>query len=239
MKHLNMVVASIRALGLPRDKYEIIIVGGYEHCGCVHIPFNDSLMARWWITRKKNMITTAATYENIVYMHDYFALSPGWLKAFEGLDFKVAMTQIRYRDGRRFRDWCIDAMCDDFGRERMLPYDIKHLSKIMYISGGFWVAKRSVMCEFPQDERRYANDGEDIAWSHQVRSKYDFTMAYHPDSYAVVLKDDKLCSFTEMGSSSLEYVKNLTEGQIHEIGQYTKDKANATCRRLGLPCDGC
>lgn len=235
------------------DNYEIIIVGKYLKRNpalwaspAIYIPFNDALMPGW-ITRKKNMITTAASFDTIVYMHDYFAVSPGFMEAFCETDadgqrverkFNIGMTQIKYRTGKRFRDWCIDAMVDQFGRKRMLPYDITNLSTIMYISGGYWIARRDVMCGEPQDERFRAGQGEDIDWSHRVRDKYGFTMLYHPDSYAICLKDEKPCVLEEMDDEVAAIVKHLTNEEIDELKKYSNEKWATTARNCGMPCNG-
>jgi len=234
----------------PVCDYETIVVGGkyldLRDEACVHIPFNDSIRPGW-ITRKKNMITTAAQYDTIVYMHDYFALSPGFLEAFYETDadgqrverkFNIGMTQIKYRNGKRFRDWCIDAMIDQFARQRMLPYDVTNLSTIMYISGSYWIAKRDVMCEEPQDERFMAGQAEDIDWSHRVRDKFGFTMLYHPDSYAICLKDDKPCVHEEMTDETVNIVKNLTNEEIDELKKYSNGHWAETARNIGMPCNG-
>jgi hypothetical protein len=247
---LDEVIGSIfdASRNSPGTGVEIIVVGGRNplRYGVIHIPFNDSLIPGW-ITRKKNMITTAASYDTIVYMHDYLAVSPGFIKAFyetnsEGdsveRKFNIGMTQIKYENGRRFRDWCIDAMIDQLGRERMLPYDVGHLSKIMYISGSYWVAKRNVMCQEPLNEQFAAGQGEDIDWSHRVRDKFGFTMLYHPESYAICLKPDKPCVHLEMSDETANIVKKLTNEEIDELKRYSQEKWAETARNCGMPCNG-
>ena len=51
---------------------QIIVVGGenlYNNDNITHIPFDESIK-EGWITKKKNIITENAKYDNIVYMHD-------------------------------------------------------------------------------------------------------------------------------------------------------------------------
>lgn len=232
-------IESIRT-AMGKKEHEIITVGPtkLKHLVDYAIPFNEHIIPGW-ITRKKNIITTAAKHENIVYMHDYFGISEGWLKAFEGLDFKIAMTQIKYATGSRFRDWSLDACVDQFERQRLLPYDVKHLSKIMYISGGYWVAKRDIMLEYPLDERRRMGWEEDIEWSHTVRERVGFTMAYHPESYAICLKANKDPVFKEMDDNNVKRVKELTEDQINELYRYSRKKHLKKSRHRHLPCYGC
>ena len=72
--HVSDIVDSIRANNIPNNCYEIIIVGGdnkYQHFHDVHhIEFDDITKPKW-ITKKKNLITKHAKYDNIVYSHDY------------------------------------------------------------------------------------------------------------------------------------------------------------------------
>jgi len=115
-------------------------------------------------------------------MHDYLQLEPGWYEGFEkfGEDYKVCMTRMIQPNGQRFRDWTLWAGDSPKlgldSHECLLPYDVTHLSKFMYISGAYWIAKKDVMREFPLDEMRIWGQGEDVEWSHRVRKKYDFSI---------------------------------------------------------------
>lgn len=175
--HLGAVLDSIRALRVP--EHEIVVVGGRPADGVRHVPFDES-ERRGWITRKKNIITSEARYENIVYMHDYVSLDVGWYDGFlrHGDDFELCMTRVLNADGHRFRDWCVNphdahrlnALLPEPLRrfEYLLPYGVTNLSRFQYFSGAYWVAKRSVMLEHPLDESLAWGEGEDIAWSRAV-----------------------------------------------------------------------
>lgn len=169
---------------------EIIVVGGRSpNPHVVHIPFDETVKPKW-ITRKKNIITGTAKYENIAYCHDYVRFMPGWAEGWENHPFEVGMNPIEMLDGRRYRDW-IMCHCDTANvarkacgipdsRQNLIPYSETRLSKLQYISGAYWVAKKSVMLEFPLDEKLGWGEGEDIIWSHRVCRKHDFTI--NPDS---------------------------------------------------------
>lgn len=191
-KQLNFIIDSIEKQKIPN--YEIVLVGGdgINRDNVVHIPF-DELQKDAWITRKKNLITENAKYDNIVYMHDYLFFEDGWYDGFvkNGDDFKICTNVVKNVDGSRFRDWTLwaelshltnedikkeDVQYIEEKRMFLLPYDMKHLSKYMYISGAYWVAKKSIMEEFPLDESLSWGEGEDVEWSKLVREKYDFTM---------------------------------------------------------------
>jgi len=182
--HILNIIQDIEKLNIP--KYEVVIVGGshISHKNVVHIPFDDTIKTGW-ITRKKNLITENAKFENIVYAHDYITYDENWYTGFKqfGNDFDVCMTKIINADGTRFRDWLIwphndNKMDDIMARQRgcMIPYHLTHLSKYMYISGAYWVAKKLVMEKHPLDETLCWAESEDVVWSKQVRQEFDFKM---------------------------------------------------------------
>jgi len=168
--YLNSVIDSIRNQRIPDNQYEILIVG---NCNIVEseiirvIPFDEN-QRKMWITKKKNIITDEAKFDIIVYMHDYFSLSDDWYQNFLqfGVDWDICMNRILNQNGDRLIDWM--GMPDDriYGNVT-LPYDYEG-SDGMYVPGYFWIAKKSVMIEFPLDESFAWGDGEDIEWSKRV-----------------------------------------------------------------------
>lgn len=212
---VNQIINSIERQNIPN--YEIIVVGSFkiDRKNTTVLPFNETIK-QGWITRKKNLITDAAQYENIVYLHDYVMFTDGWyagqIKA--GSDFKVRMDKIIDIHGNRFRDWsawCHNPNSPEFnaliGRDCLLPYDMLHLSKYMYISGTYWVAKKSVMEEFPLDESRTWGNSEDIIWSFQVREKYEFSM--NPYSTVKLIKDGKDKVFNEPNEEKIKLLREF------------------------------
>lgn len=163
--------------------FEILIVGGnhsFEQDNFRIIPVDES-KRKGWITRKKNIITELAKFDQIVYMHDYIKLDKGWYKNFLGMKYDLCMTPIKNQDGTRYRDWTLwpDDLFDILGpwnSHYLLPYDEIGLSKYMYFSGAYWVAKKKVMQEFPLDESLNWGESEDVKWSKQVREKYNFSL---------------------------------------------------------------
>lgn len=190
---VNKVIDSIEKQNIPN--YEVVVVGGnpIDRKNTVHIPFDED-QRKMWITKKKNLITENAKYDNVVYMHDYVELDDNWYIGYLdfGDDFKVCMNIIQNQDGKRFRDWTLwyrdlhMAINDDVTKteikkiidtaEVIIPYNITHLSKYMYISGAYWVAKKDVMKEFMLNERLGWGQGEDVEWSSRIKKKYDFSM---------------------------------------------------------------
>ena len=210
---INQIIDSIEFENIPN--YEILIVGNcsIERKNTKILNFDESLK-KAWITKKKNLITKESKFENIVYFHDYIKLMEGWYlgQLTSGNNFKIRIDKIINNNGERFRDWCIwplndNQMDDIIGRDCLIPYDMTHLSKYMYISGSYWVAKKDVMLEFPLDESLSWGDGEDVLWSKQIRMKYDFDM--NINSSVFILKNDKDRVFDEPNNDKINVLKQL------------------------------
>ena len=209
-ERLNVIIDSIEQERIP--DYEILIVGSanLKREKTQVISFDES-QKPMWITRKKNLITQYAEHENIVFMHSYLRLEPGWYQGWLdfGSDYAIAMNKILNADGSRFRDWClwdIEQFPGIDGRARMLPYDVTHLSKYMYFSGAYWVAKKNVMTAFPLDERLAWGQGEDVEHSMRIRQTFNFTM--QPNSTVKIIKEMKDPAFREMNESEIAIVRN-------------------------------
>jgi len=103
---INEMIDSIEIQNI--EKYEIIIVGDIiiNRKNTIIIPFDETIHPTW-TTKKKNMITHNATYENIVYMHDYIKLDENWYNGFLnfGNDFHVISNKIINLNNERFHDW--------------------------------------------------------------------------------------------------------------------------------------
>lgn len=182
--YLNTIIDSIEKQNI--KNYEVLIVGNssVQRNKTTVIPFDENQRPAW-ITRKKNIITKNAKYENIVYAHDYISFSDNWYEGFLkfGNDFDLCMTKMTTLDGLRFRDWCIcpwenagilNIVGPSF--KCILPYDENRFKEHMYFSGSYWVSKKEVMLQFPLDENLVWGQGEDVYWSLQVSKKYEFSM---------------------------------------------------------------
>ena len=180
---VSEIIKTIRNQNI--EFYEIIIVGGsnIEYGSDTKVvPFSENEKNNW-ITRKKNLITSMSQFENIVYMHDYVSLDKSWYAGFikYGNDFEVLMNKVKNLDNKRYHDWLlwknnnsnIDKFLNDT-KKLLLPYWVKSLSKYMYISGAYWVAKRSFMIQNPLDEELAWGESEDVEWSKRVRKKTVF-----------------------------------------------------------------
>jgi hypothetical protein len=202
---MRCMVESIRKQNIP--EYEIIIVGGpavttgrhtfslHNRDDIVHVPFDEETGIKgkgkqWcdenqikqggWITKKKNLITETAKYENIVYFHDYHAFMPGWYEGYLqfGDDWDICMNLINDIWGNRFRDW-ISWDHPRYPKRGLMDITDKEAAKHAYISGSYWVAKKKFMQENPLNEELVYGDAEDLEWSLRVRDKAKYVMNPH------------------------------------------------------------
>jgi len=205
MVFVDRVISSILGMDIPEDRFEIITIGGmtnYTHKNITSYPFEESDLGGW-ITKKKNLITSYAKFDNIVYLHDYLVFDKDWYKSFLkfGDKFDICMSKIITEDGLRYRDWTFYSglvkglpIPDDVksimfaSGNWYIPYSVsnKNLKKYMYINGAYWIAKKQVMQEFPLNESLFWGQGEDVEWSKRVVTKYDLSL--NPDSIIRLIK---------------------------------------------------
>ena len=184
-KGIDNLIFSIEKNKIPRSDYEIVVVGGdyVNHFSGINIrtfSFDEEdapeHLKGKWISRKKNIITESASFENIVYSLDYMVLEEGWYDSMceYGNNWDVLMTKVVDYDGNRFRDWCLrgswkhNVFVEPDTLNNLVPYDERRLSKWMYINGSYWLAKREFMLKYPLDENVAWGAGEDVEWSCRI-----------------------------------------------------------------------
>lgn len=215
---VNKIINSIINLNI--KDYEIIIIGGDHISGTRHIKFETN-RKRPWITKMKNIITENAIFENIVYLHDYIKFNSNWYKGFLdfGDDWNVCMTKIINNNDSRYRDWIVE---ENFGGTgSLLPYNIRHASGIMYISGAYWIAKKHVMEEFPLNEKLHWGEGEDVEWSHRVRNKYEFSIN---SNSSVKLMKQKTFNGKLLSKDSIKKINNKSYEDLIKLGNVNHNK---------------
>ena len=204
--NINKIIDSIEYQNISKDMYEIIIVGNYhfQRKNTKVIEFNE-FIKNSWITAKKNIITKNATFENIVFMHDYVFLEENWYNGYLkfGDDWDICMNKIKNADGSRFIDWM--GMPDDsvYGNV-LLPYDYKG-SKGMYISGTYWVVKKKIMERFPLNEDFHWGEGEDIEWSKRVLG--GFIPLWLKNRNELLNKKSENCKYVFNPNSAVKFLK--------------------------------
>jgi|TARA_B110000263_G_C15245491_1_gene481503 hypothetical protein len=223
--HIREMIDAIRVNEIPEDSYEIIIVGGdnkYQNDNDVtHFEFDDINPRPGWFTRKKNMITENAKFDNIVFSHDYIRLDKDWYKGFLkfGDDWDICMCIHKAIEGHRFRDWLawddpdICYNIDGYShRIALVPYSYTK-TKYMQISGFWWTAKKSVMEQDPLDENLAWGDAEDVEWSMRIRDKYKYVM--NTNSIVEVLRPNKkLSSYYLEGDKKYEDSNWINEWKL-------------------------
>jgi hypothetical protein len=227
-------VESIRNLKIP--DYEIIIVGTESNLKSLYsddvkiIDFNEHIKPGW-ITKKKNLITHHAQFNDIVYQHDYFAYDSDWYEGWKNFgDYKIGMNKLVNVNGERYRDHVIfhsGGLIDSikppwFDRfECLLPYEETGFSKIQYLSGAWWISKKHVMEEFPLDERLVWSQGEDLIQSYAIREKYNFSINTNSTAHLVKFNEPV---FHLMRPQTLDYLKN----KLINLGLYSPNNSSIT-----------
>lgn len=176
---IQTIIDSIRSQNIPN--YEILIIGQSDLAGAdiKQIPFNESTRDAW-ITRKKNIVAQEAKYDNLVLLHDYVMLEPGWYEGFlkYGNSFIFCSTKVHNIDGSRYIDYafhpfyvtCIDPR---FEHGCLLPYSMKvpdPANRLLYISGSYYIIKRQIALALPLDEGKTWGQGEDLDLSFALTS---------------------------------------------------------------------
>jgi len=190
---LNQIIDSIEANHIPT--YEIIIVGNSGVCRerTRVIPFDDSQKPACWITRKKNIIVAEAAYENVVLLHDYIALDADWYDGFLrfGDNYDWCVSPIVNQNGTRYRDFTlfpnphsyrlgniiigmVIELDPYFLSHSLLPYTFQStpsVNQYLYISGSYFIIKRTLARENPLNEELLACQGEDLDLTARLHAK--------------------------------------------------------------------
>jgi hypothetical protein len=187
--YINIIIDSIIKNNIP--KYEIIIVGNSKitESDNIKVIFFNENDKNGWITRKKNIITKNAQYENIVFLHDYIKLNSDWYEGFlnYGNNFDWCITRIINADGNRYRDYTlfpykvnylnIDYSPGDinsyFNDNCLLPYDFINnikTNKYLYISGAYYVIKKNIANQNLLNEDLVWGRGEDVEFSKRLHN---------------------------------------------------------------------
>jgi hypothetical protein len=218
---IQVIISSIEAMSIPN--FEILIVGPSQisNKNVKLIPFDESVR-KAWITKKKNLITSHARYENIVYLHDYVVFQENWYQGFTefGNDFDAVMCKIKNFDGSRYRDWCLwhrnHSVLDwiVYPYRTLIPYDLIDVSSHLYFSGTFWVAKKALMEAFPLNEDLIAGEAEDVEWSKRVQNFTQFK--FNSKSEVSFLKNN-LVVIKEPGKFRLKIIRIFLRTRLSKI----------------------
>jgi hypothetical protein len=163
---------------LPLKEWEVIICGTYnlsidhENVKYIHFTENDN---KGWITKKKNLIAQAASYENLIILHDRYIIPEDFVEKMDewGNDFELlGAKQFLYRSPlriypARIQDWMMSPYGVQLDKDVrwkfsyfFLEYDDWDI--LAYIAGGIFIVKKSLMLKVPQDEDMFWYSPEDI-----------------------------------------------------------------------------
>jgi hypothetical protein len=178
---INLTIDSIEANNIP--EYEVIIVGGLE-CGVkrkntIHIPFDEHLTNRPWVTRKKNTGVYSSKYDICVVMHDYYLLDANWYTEFDkfGTDWDIcvhknlAIThgQSVYQEGNGWRlGFNQIPGYPEIPMLSLIPEDIDCFIPYMSFDGAYWVCKKHIMLKTPMNENMTLEEAEDVEWFSRI-----------------------------------------------------------------------
>jgi len=218
-QRIKDILMSIKKNDIPPSNCEVIIVGNislpmFFSYDVRIFPFDES-QKNGWITKKKNIITEKAKFENIVYMHDYIVLEDGWYKAMcdYGNEWDLLMNRIINIDGSRYRDWILagdwknNPFVERQSMKGLLPYEEKRLTKWMYFSGACWVAKKKFMKENPLEESLTWGEGEDVEWSFRAKEVTKFFL--NEKAVVKINKDGKHAFLTNSDQTYIDKVYDL------------------------------
>jgi hypothetical protein len=220
-ERIEIIINSIRKQQI--SMYEIIIVGNSN------VPIDkdirilsfDETIKSSWITRKKNIIVQEARYENIVLLHDYVVFNEGWYKGFSqfGNDFSICVNKIQNLDGSRYNDFALFLFFalpihNNFTSQCLLPYNFQpteNTNKITYVSGTYYIIKKTIALQYPLDESKGWCESEDIDLSYSL-TKDNYIIKCNPYSTVSFLKQkQKLHFMNEITEPILiEKLHNLT-----------------------------
>jgi hypothetical protein len=122
-------------------------------------------------------------------------------------------------DGTRYRDWCLwkdDADSYVTPPNYLIPYDMTHISGMMYVSGAYWIAKRKFMLENLMNEKLNCGQGEDVEWSLRVRDLTEFKMNTKSIVKLLKKKERIFNETTEGENKSLLSIKNYKKETAYQ-----------------------
>ena len=75
----------------------------------------------------------------------------------------------------------------------------------MYISGSYFCAKKSIMEQYPLNEKLEWGEAEDVEWSLRTRNKINYSCNYYSE---VILIKEKISSHNILSSDNKRFIIN-------------------------------
>ena len=165
---VNKIIDTIQTNNIDSDCYQVLIIGGkqreFNRRNSVLIPFNQQIKKYPWVTKKKNIITECAKYDNIVYSHDYYGYPSNWYSNIVQFssknDWDIYMNRLLFRDRKtRSVDWACTRNYIDYQTCMKLfqgkkVYSLaKKVLKMQYLNYGGYIDNRTFFLPY---ERSYS-----------------------------------------------------------------------------------
>lgn len=194
----------------------------------------DETQKKGWITKKKNMLVNNSKYDIVCLIHDYYILHLNWHEGMsrytnENPNWDILMNRVHRCEGDRHSDWLVNQKYMDKVLEKYpdlhnelysvapdnwngarwvcgLPYSEQSLAHLQYISGGYILAKKSVLTDVALDESFVWGQAEDLAWSESVIN-FGYRFQFNPYSDVSIQKPNKW----KVGQMTDECVRRLKE----------------------------
>lgn len=171
---VSEIITSIVDLNI--TNYEVLVITSNNVNpepikNCTHVSIEDPY-EKGWVTRKKNIVSNLATYDNLVLLHDYYVFDKDWYKHYLkfGDDWDVCSNpQYLINGNRHFTDW-VTWDSPLYPRWTSLDYDDWSHTKFMYQSGGYMLVKKQFMLKVPMNESLGWGTAEDVEWSLRMRN---------------------------------------------------------------------
>ena len=164
--------------------FEIVVCGRYPNAQRNNVKnvLFDGDEARGWITKKKNLIISHATKENICLLHDRMRLHPQWYEGQKrfGNNFQFQYCRVASLDQAEEHNSAMAAFVDA-GKILMcnLPGGMRRDG--MWIDGAQIIAKTNHLRYNLLNEQHLIAEGEDVEWSRRVMRK-GYEINYNPYS---------------------------------------------------------
>ncbi len=227
---IHKIIDSVEAQGIEPENYEVIVIGGNinstigERARTRVLNIYENVRQNW-ITCKKNCGVKIARFDNLVLLHDYIALDPGWYSGFcswNSIDpsWRFAVTPLFTADNQRWGDFTIYPpylmyRYPSFAQRCLLPYDFvvtPRLSQYMYVSGAYCIVKRDLALIVPLNENLSWGEGEDLEWCARL-NEFGIVIRCNPLSSARFIKPLKEPApdwHAEVDSEQLSILKELS-----------------------------
>lgn len=218
------IIESIEQQNIPN--YEIIIVGNSEvSAKNLRVMAFDETVKPGWITKKKNIVYQESKYENIVVIHDYISFDNGWYTGFLefGNTFEYCVSKIKTIDGTRYIDYVFfnGEKINTYTQSRyFLPYSYippANMKKLLYISGAYFIIKRSIALRYHLDENLLHGEGEDIEYSQRLSNNNIYAVCNKYSSVSLLKSKSNVYSEELVSLKDLEYLESLSSDKIDEI----------------------